>query len=136
MCLAAGLSHAMASCQTLAFVRWKSRSDGTSLKPNGPAIKGVCVTRRQHRQSPGSLASKLLRCKEGMACVFAVRVRSWFNITRVAVQTFKVTGNYQGIVILLTALAQCRGTSWNGARNWSRCRSLIVSIGAKSRFSG
>jgi hypothetical protein len=43
-------------------------------------------------QGPGTLAGKLSRCKEGMACVFAVRVRSWFNITRVAVQTFKVTG--------------------------------------------
>jgi hypothetical protein len=42
-------------------------------------------------QSPGTLARKLSRCKEGMACVFAVRVRSWLNITRVAVQTFKVT---------------------------------------------
>jgi len=26
-----------------------------------------------------------------MACVFAVQVKSWLNITRVAVQTFKVT---------------------------------------------
>ena len=43
-------------------------------------------------QGPGSLAGKLSRCKEGMACVFAVRVRGWFNITSVAVQTFKVTG--------------------------------------------
>ena len=61
-------------------------------------------------QDPGTLAGKLSRraprehseqrgCKpclpagrEGMAYVFAVRVQGWFNITRVAVQTFKVTG--------------------------------------------
>ena len=42
-------------------------------------------------QGPGTLAGKLSRCKEGMACVFAVQVQSWLNITRVAVQTFKVT---------------------------------------------
>jgi hypothetical protein len=43
-------------------------------------------------QGPGTLADKLSRCKEGMACVFAVQVQGWFNITSVAVQTFKVTG--------------------------------------------
>ena len=43
-------------------------------------------------QSPGTLASKLSRCKEGMACVFAVQVQSFVGITSVAVQTFKVTG--------------------------------------------
>jgi hypothetical protein len=42
-------------------------------------------------QGPGTLAGKLSRCKEGMASVFAVQVQSWLNITRVAVQTFKVT---------------------------------------------
>jgi hypothetical protein len=56
------------------------------MTPNGPAIKGGCVTRRQHRADPGTLARKLSRCKEGMARVFAVRVQSWLNITRVAVQ--------------------------------------------------
>ena len=45
---------------------------------NGPAIKCVCVSRRQHRQDPGTLARKLSRraprerseqrgCKEAMA---------------------------------------------------------------------
>ena len=61
----------------------------------------MCVTARQYGevvlpdastgQSPGTLAKKLSRCKEGMACVFAVQVHSWLNITRIAVQTFKVT---------------------------------------------
>jgi hypothetical protein len=35
---------------------------------NGPAIKGVCVTRRSHPATdPGTLAEKLSRCKEGTA---------------------------------------------------------------------
>jgi len=38
-------------------------------------------------QGPGTLATKLSRCKEGMARVFAVRVQILLSITRVAVQT-------------------------------------------------
>jgi hypothetical protein len=38
MCLAARLSVAMASCQTLAFVRWMSRQRVEILKPNDPAV--------------------------------------------------------------------------------------------------
>ena len=60
--------------------------------------------------SPGSLAEQLSRCEEGMACVFAVRVQSWLNITRVAVQTFKVTGKL------------------------SRCCYFLNSTGAVSRY--
>jgi hypothetical protein len=56
------------------------------VTPNGPAIKGGCVTRRKHRTGPGTLARKLSRCKEGMARVFAVRVQVLLSITRVAVQ--------------------------------------------------
>jgi hypothetical protein len=56
------------------------------LKPNGPAIWGGCVTRRKHRQGPGTLARKLSRCKEGMARVFAVMVQILLSITRVAVR--------------------------------------------------
>ncbi len=37
-------------------------------------------------QSPGTLARKLSRCKEGMARVFAVMVQILLSITRVAVQ--------------------------------------------------
>ena len=39
----------------------------TAMKHNGPAIWGGCVTRRKHRQSPGTLAWILSRWKEGMA---------------------------------------------------------------------
>jgi len=41
--------------------------------------------------NPGTLAKKLSRCKEGMACVFAVKVQSFVGYTSVAVQTFKAT---------------------------------------------
>ena len=37
-------------------------------------------------QSPGTLARKLSRCKEGMARVFAVMVQILLSITSVAVQ--------------------------------------------------
>jgi hypothetical protein len=37
-------------------------------------------------QSPGTLARKLSRCKEGMARVFAVQVQTLLSITCVAVQ--------------------------------------------------
>jgi len=53
---------------------------------NGPAIKGGCVTRRKHRAGPGTLARKLSRCKEGMACflptwqkLYCVLVRSRYK---------------------------------------------------------
>jgi hypothetical protein len=45
------------------------------MRPNGPAIKGGCVTRREHRLCPITLAEKLSRCKEGMARVFAIMVQ-------------------------------------------------------------
>ena len=35
--------------------------------------------------NPGTLATKLSRCKEGMARVFAVRIQILLSITRVAV---------------------------------------------------
>ena len=58
------------------------------MRPNGPAIKGGCVTRREHRADPGTLAVKLSRCQEGMARVFAVRVQILLSITSVAVQGY------------------------------------------------
>jgi hypothetical protein len=57
------------------------------LTANGPAIKGGCVTRREHRADPGTLAAKQSRCQEGMARVFAVMVRCRSSITSVAVQS-------------------------------------------------
>ena len=61
------------------------------------------LTARQYRevvlpdastgQSPGTLArsperSEGSRCKEGMACVFAVKVQSFVGFTSIAVQGF------------------------------------------------
>ena len=37
------------------------------MLPNGPAIKGGCVTRRKHRAESWYFSRKLSRCKEGMA---------------------------------------------------------------------
>jgi hypothetical protein len=45
------------------------------MKPDGPAVKEGCATRREHRQDPETSAGKWLRCKEGMARVFAVMVQ-------------------------------------------------------------
>jgi hypothetical protein len=57
-----------------------------SITYNGPAIKGGCVTRHKHRQSPGTLVRKLSRCKEGMARVFAIQVQILLSAGAVAVQ--------------------------------------------------
>ena len=57
-------------------------------------------------QSPGTLARKLSRCKEGMARVFAVQVLIWLSITSVALQVILRMGNYPGIVILLTVVTR------------------------------
>ena len=83
--------------QTLAIAGSMSGSSvslviGPPLNLTARQYGEVVLPDESTEQGPGTLAGKLSRCKEGMACVFAVRVRSWFNITRVAVQTFKVTG--------------------------------------------
>jgi hypothetical protein len=42
-----------------------------AMKPNGPAIKGVCVTRRSHPANcPGTLAGKLSRWRGGYGTRF------------------------------------------------------------------
>ena len=70
---------------------------------------------------PDTLATKLSRCKEGMAWFLQIQVQVLIEDTRVAVQVLSEPGNCQDIVILLTALEQRRGTSLIGARNLSRC---------------
>ena len=71
-------------------------------------------------QSPGSLAEKLSRCKEGMARVFAVRVQIILSITSVAVQVLSEPRIYPRLQSWRRALAQCRGTSYLGTRNLSK----------------
>jgi hypothetical protein len=71
-------------------------------------------------------ATKLSRCKEGMARVFAVMVQILLSITRVAVQVLSEPENYHGTGFLLGALVQCRGTNYLGARNLSWSRILVA----------
>jgi hypothetical protein len=62
----------------------------------GIVLKFLNLTARQYGevvlpdeasgQSPGTLATKLSRCKKGMARVFAVMVQILLSITRVAIQ--------------------------------------------------
>jgi len=66
------------------------------MPPNGPAIWGGCVTRRNSGRttSPVSLADGFIRPeKEGMARVFAIRVQILSSITSVAVQGLKSAEN-------------------------------------------
>jgi hypothetical protein len=86
--------------------------------------------------TPGTLARNLSRCKEGMACVFAVRVRSFLNITSVGVQAFKVTEKLSRYCYFINSTGAVSRYRWERSQNWLRCRSLIVSTGAKSRCCG
>jgi hypothetical protein len=79
------------------------------MPPNGPAIKGGCVTRRKHRQGPGTLARKLSRCKEGMAHFLPSRYK-------------------------FCELYECRGTMLIGAANLSPVTKLEAGTGAVSRY--
>jgi hypothetical protein len=88
MCLAAALIVVMEGCQTLTFKRWPFWNRHTSLKPNGPAIKGGCITRRKHRAESWYFSQKAVTVQGGYGVVFAVRVQSWLSITSVAVQGY------------------------------------------------
>ena len=57
-----------------------------SMNANGPAIKGGCVTRRQHRAESWYFSREVVTVQGGYGAVFAVQVQSWLSITRVAVQ--------------------------------------------------
>jgi hypothetical protein len=56
------------------------------LKPNGPAIKGVCVTRRKHRAESRYCSQKIVTGQGGYGAFFAVQVQSLLSYTSVAVQ--------------------------------------------------
>jgi len=70
--------------------RFKSRqhlsSKTLALKHNGPAIKGVCVTRRKHRAESWYFSQNTVTVQGGYGAFFAVRVQSLLSYTRVAVQ--------------------------------------------------
>jgi hypothetical protein len=59
------------------------------MNANGPAIKGGCVTRHKHRLNPGTLATRLSRCKEGIAHFLPSGYRvlwhlraSWYRVVK------------------------------------------------------
>jgi hypothetical protein len=68
---------------------------------DGPAIKGGCVTRRQHRLCPGTLAARLSRCKEGMAHFLQSRYRIMWRIRASRYRVVKVLVNYPDAVKLI-----------------------------------
>jgi hypothetical protein len=53
---------------------------------DGPAIKGGCVTRRQHRVGSWYFSRKAVTVQGGYGVLFAVMVQFLLSITRVAVQ--------------------------------------------------
>ena len=74
MCLAARWLSRWQVAKPL-LVRCISLYCALKLKPNGPVIKGGCVTRCKHRQDTETSARKGSWCKEGMARVFAIRAQ-------------------------------------------------------------
>ena len=53
---------------------------------NGPAIKGGCVTRREHRVESWYFSHKSVTVQGWYGALFAVMVQILLSITRVAVQ--------------------------------------------------
>ena len=59
------------------------------LQPNGPAIKGGCVTWRSHPATgPGTLAGKLSRWQDRYGVLFATMVQVLLSAGAIAVQGF------------------------------------------------
>jgi len=57
------------------------------MRPNGPAIKGGCVTWRSHPVTgPGTLAGKLSRWQDRYGVLFAVQVQILLRAGAVAEQ--------------------------------------------------
>jgi len=96
------------------------------MTPNGPAIKGGCVTRRQHRAESWYFSQKIVTVQGGYGALFAVMVQILLSITRVAVEVWSELRIYPRLQSWWRALAQCRGTNCLGARNLSRCRNIIT----------
>jgi hypothetical protein len=56
------------------------------MRPNGPAIKGGCVTRRKHRAESRFFSRETVTVQGGYGALFAVMVQILLSITSVAVQ--------------------------------------------------
>ena len=85
-------------------------------------------------QSPGTLATKLSRCKEGMARVFAIRVQGFLSFTSIAVQAMWLQRSCQGVTNVTKVQWRCdRGTSCFGASQLSRCIEFLLQADAGIR---
>jgi hypothetical protein len=57
------------------------------MQPNGPAIKGGCVTRRSIRAESWYFSQKTVQMQGGYGAFFAIRVPSFMAFPSVAVQS-------------------------------------------------
>jgi len=57
-----------------------------AMKPNGPAIKGGCVTRRKHRAGSWYFSQKFVTVQGGYGVLFAVMAEIILRTGAVAVQ--------------------------------------------------
>ena len=62
------------------------RASKQEILPNGPAIWGGCVTRREHRAGSWYFSREAVTVQGGYGAVFAIRVQIFVGFTHVAVQ--------------------------------------------------
>jgi len=81
------------------------------MLPNGPAIKGGCVTRRQHRAGSRYFSQKTVTVQGGYGALFAVMVqvlwairvsRYKFDRSREFIPCYKVGGGHWRSVAVQT----------------------------------
>jgi hypothetical protein len=65
-----------------------------TMHPNGPAIKGGCVTWRSIRAVSWYFSRKIVPVQDRYGVLFAIRVQIKLGAGAVAVQVWKVAGNY------------------------------------------
>ena len=80
--------------QTLTFVRWIPRFGAVSLKPNGPAIKAVCVGRRKCRPPSVYFSQEAITAQGGHGAVFGMVVQLFGPIR---VSRYKFDRNHEFI---------------------------------------
>jgi hypothetical protein len=79
------IEHTKFNCHDK-FAKLDLVSAARAMPPNGPAIWGGCVTRREHRSRSRYFSRKAVPVQGGYGALFAVRVQVLLSITRVAVQ--------------------------------------------------
>ena len=80
------------------------------MKPNGPAIKGGCVTRRKHRAASWYFRQEFITVQGGYGVLFAVMAEIILRTGAVAVQCCFGEGISPRAGFLFWALVQCRVT--------------------------